>query len=137
MKPLFLLFLAALIMPETGLAVTCEVPNQRPNIQTAIDDVTCTDIVLTAQTYPESVVINRDLLMFGPPGGGAIIRGEVAVQGSSVLAMLADFTIENGCVGMGLDVSQSAQVQTIGLSVQLSSQFPCLPPDAFFFGGFE
>jgi hypothetical protein len=53
-------------MPGVALAVTCQVPADRPTIQAAVDDPACTDIVLVSQVYTESVSITRSLLMFGP-----------------------------------------------------------------------
>ena len=128
---------AWLAVPLQAFAVTCQVPADRPTIQAAVDDPSCTDIVLGNQIYAESVAIARSLLMFGPDGGSAVIRGAVSVTGASVLAMLADFGIEDGCPGPGLAADQSAEIQAEEVTVMSSGQFACGGGDTFFSNGFE
>ncbi len=129
--------LSVSVWPGMALAVTCQVPSDRPTIQAAVDDATCTDIVLQNQIYAESVSIDRSLLLFGPAGGNAVIRGAVSVEGNSVLAMLADFSIENGCSAPGLAAMQSAEIQAEGVAVQSSAQFGCNDGQVLFSNGFE
>ena len=123
--------------PGIALAVNCQVPGDRATLQAALDDMTCTEVELLNQTYPESLSIDRSIRVFGPLGGSAVVRGTVKVKGSGVLAMLADFAIEDGCPGTGLDAAGGAAVQAIGVPVQASSSFPCPMTGLIFSNGFE
>ncbi len=137
--PLCLFGLAVCMIPANALAVTCQVPADRPSIQAAVNDVACTDIELKGQIYTESINIRRTLNLSGPVGGRAVIQGAASVTGTSVVVVLSDLSIENGCNVPGLSASASATVETSNLIVQSSARFTCDAgeTDLIFADGFE
>jgi ABC-type uncharacterized transport system ATPase component len=63
-----------------------------PTIQAAVDDVTCTELVLAAQTFVESPVIGRDLTMRGASSAATVVAGQVEVVGG--LVVMDDLTVD-------------------------------------------
>ena len=60
---------------------TCTVPSgSHSTIQVAVDDPACTELVLAAQVYSESVVIGRTLTLQGAGSGATTIEGQVEVS---------------------------------------------------------
>jgi hypothetical protein len=119
-------------------AQTCTVPGAHATIQEAVDDPACATITLSAQTYPESIVIRRSLTLAGPGAGGAVVQGLVLMTGSGTLVTLNDLRVENGCVPDALRASGSAILTGANLQVERSAALPCpLTADAIFADGFE
>ena len=66
----------AVVLSWTALATAavCTVPSApHPTIQEAVDDVGCTEIVIAAGTYAESVGIDRSLTVSGASTTGTTI----------------------------------------------------------------
>ncbi len=119
-------------------AQTCTVPGSHATIQEASDDPACATITLSAQTYPESIVIRRSLTLAGPGSGGAVVQGLVLMTGSGTQVTLQDFNVENGCVPDALRTSGGAKLTGDNLEVERSSTLPWpLTADAVFVNGFE
>jgi hypothetical protein len=119
-------------------AQTCTVPGTHATIQEAADDPTCATIVLSAQTYPESVVIRRSLTLAGPGTGGAVVQGLVLIAGATTEATLSDLRVENGCRPDALRTASGARVTGTNLQVERSESLPCpLTADAIFVDGFD
>ena len=83
-RSLVLVLVFAPVVPPLT-AATCPVPSTtHPNIQSALDDATCSPVVLGSQTYSEEVVISRSLTMQGTSSTATIVEGRVAVTGGTV-----------------------------------------------------
>lgn len=118
-------------------AGVCTVPGTHTTVQEAIDDLACTTINLSAQTYAESITVLRTLTLAGPGGGGAIIEGLVLVAGVGTTVDLNDLAVQNGCLGNAMVVRGGAQVSGTNHQVTRSGALPC-PPFLMLFGdGFE
>ena len=134
---------AAITLILTGIcpplaAQTCTVPGSHATIQEAIDDPACATITLSAQTYPESIVIRRSLTLAGPGAGGAVVQGLVLLTGSGTLVTLNDLRVENGCVPNALRTSGGATLTGENLEVERSEALPCpVITDTIFADGFE
>lgn len=133
---LSVLILAA---PASSLhAQTCTVPGSHATIQEAAGDPACATITLSAQVYPESIVIRRSLTLAGPGSGGAVVQGLVLMTGSGTQVTLQDLNVENGCAPDALRTSGGAQLTGENLDVERSAALPCpLTADAIFVDGFE
>jgi len=68
----------AMALTAPAQAATCNVPSvSYPDIQTAVDDVSCTPIVVAAGTYLETVVIDRDLTLDGAGSDQTFLLGQI------------------------------------------------------------
>ena len=132
---------------EPAGAQTCTVPGTHATIQGAIDDPACTTINLSAQSYPESINIQRSLTLAGPApsggnggentgGGGAVVEGLVRVVGAGTLVNTSDLAVRNGCPLNALLVLGGAQTNGMNLTVERSAALPC-PASLVFADGFE
>lgn len=66
-------------------AATCDVPSApHPTIQSAIDDVSCTDINVAAGPYPEALAIARSLSLQGAGSTQSFVQGGVEVSSGTV-----------------------------------------------------
>jgi hypothetical protein len=119
-------------------AQTCTVPGSHATIQEAIDDPACATITLSAQVYPESIVIRRSLTLAGPGSGGAVVRGLVLMTGPTTQVTLQDLRVENGCVPDAIRSSGGAKLTGNNLQVERMDGLPCpLTADTIFVNGFE
>jgi hypothetical protein len=119
-------------------AQTCTVPGSHATIQEAADDPGCAVVDLSAQTYPESIVIRRTLTLAGPGSGGAVVQGLVLIAGTTTEATLNDLRVENGCRPDALRTASGARITGNNLQVERSEGLPCpLTADAIFVDGFE
>ena len=130
----------ALLCGATCYAAVCSVPSgSYPTIQSAVDDASCTEIVLAAQTFEESVVISRDLDMRGVSTTTTVIEGQVTVQGGSTQVVLEDLTVDGSAPGVGgtyneaLLVEGGAEVNGLRIVVLNATE----DPSAIFTDGFE
>ncbi len=114
----------------------CTTPGSHAGIQAAIDDPSCSEVQLSAQTYLESIVIGRSLALTGPTGGGAVIRGLVQVQGAGTAVVASDLRVESGCPGEAMDVSSGARLDGLNVEVVRANTLPC-PPAALLSDSFE
>ena len=78
------------------LAITvCTVPSaSHPTIQAAVDDAYCTEIVLAAQTFVESVAVARDLTLRGTSNTSTVIEGQVVVEGNTTQVTIQDLLVD-------------------------------------------
>jgi hypothetical protein len=108
---LFILALAGFCAP-TAFADVCPVPTvAHPSIQAAVDDAACTEIVLAARGFAESVAVSRNLSLDGDSSTTTIIEGKVTVTGASTEVTFQDLQVDGGgCFPVALDVSGGAQV---------------------------
>jgi hypothetical protein len=76
------LFLALTLLgraPRDAEAASSPVPStQYPTIQAAVDDPSCSELPLGAQTYAESVTVGRSLNVVGVSSGTTADRSGVA-----------------------------------------------------------
>ncbi len=108
---LFTLSLGGFCAP-TAFADVCPVPAiAHPSIQAAVDDAACTEIVLSAKVFAESVDVARGLELRGDSSATTTIEGKVTVTGASTEVTMQDLRVEGGgCFPVALDVSGGAQV---------------------------
>jgi hypothetical protein len=119
-------------------AQTCTVPGTHATVQEAADDPACTEVVLAAQIFPESIVLRRTVTVAGPGTGGAVIQGLVLISGAGTVATLRDLRVENGCVPDAVRASGGARLVGDNLQVQRAAGLPCpLTADTIFTDGFE
>ncbi len=119
-------------------AQTCTVPGSHATIQEAADDPVCVTVNLSAQNYPESVVLRRTVTLAGPGTGGAVVQGLVLVSGASTVATLQDLRVENGCSPDAVRAAGGARLVGDNLDVARATGLPCpLTADAIFVDGFE
>jgi hypothetical protein len=80
------LLAAAVVLAATAApAAVCQVPSaSHPTIQSAVDDPTCTELVLAAQTFTESPVIPRNLTVRGASSTATVVAGQLEVTGGPV-----------------------------------------------------
>ncbi len=105
-------------------AAVCNVPSgTHPSIQSAIDDAGCTEVVLAAQTFVESVAVGRSVSIAGGSTATTIVDGRFVVNGSSTEITLNNLTINAaslssaGCFREGLDVTGGATLTSNALVV--------------------
>ena len=121
-------------------AAICTVPSaSHQTIQEAVADVGCTEIVIAAGTYVESVAVDRSLTVSGASTTGTTIEGRITVTGPATTVSLNDLTIDAsapsaaGCFTEALDVTGGAGVTSNALVVVNADGDACL----IFGDGFE
>jgi hypothetical protein len=122
------------------MAATCTVPSgTTPTIASAIANPTCTDIVLQATGYLESVTIGRSLSITGVSSTATIIVGRVRVEGAATVVSLNDLAVDAadptvaGCWPEGVDSVDGARVTGANIIVTNATGVACL----LFGDGFE
>ena len=80
---------------------TCSVPGTHSLIQEAVDDVTCSEVVLLPQVYTEAILIQRTLEIRGPAGGGATVEGQIGAASSGTQLQLVDLAVATGSEQQG------------------------------------
>jgi hypothetical protein len=102
----------AVLCASTAFADVCPVPTvAHPSIQAAVDDAVCTEIVLAAQVFSESVAASRSLALRGDSSATTKIVGQVTVTGAATEVTLQDLQVDaGGCFSVALDVGGGAQV---------------------------
>ena len=84
---------------STGEGATCGVPSTAyPTIQSAVDDPACTQVDLAVQTFRESPVVDRDLLITGDSSSTTIIEGCLEI--TSGLVQLQGLRIDASVAGV-------------------------------------
>lgn len=111
----------------------CNVPSgPHPTIQEAVDDASCTEVVLAAQTFVESVAVGRSLAISGASTATTIVEGRFDVTGAATVIVLSEMTITAaapstaGCFPEALDVTAGAQLTSIALVVINGDGDACL-----------
>lgn len=102
----------AFLCTSTAFADVCTVPSvPHPGIQAAVDDAVCTEIVLAARAFAESVAVSRSMLLRGNSSATTVIMGQVTVTGDTTVLNLQDLQIDGGgCSSSALEVAGGAQV---------------------------
>ncbi len=130
--------LCAMFAAPSLHAQICTVPGSHATIQAAADDPACATVDLSAQTYPESIVLRRTVIVAGPVSGGAVIQGLVLIAGTGTVATLRDLRVENGCVPDAVRASGGAHLVGENIQVERADGLPCpLTADTIFVDGFE
>ena len=121
----------------------CAVPADRPTIQSAVDDLSCTEIALAPQTFGESAEIGRDLTLRGQSSSATSIHGQLRIGGATtdvrveLLRLDASVPSVAGCFEVALDVSGGARVSGLDLVVVNSAEGGCGSGLEIFADGFE
>ena len=132
-------FLAG-IWSATAFAVVCTVPSSpHQTIQAAGDDLACSEVVLAAQTFEESVLVERDIEIRGVSSATTLIEGRMVITGASSAVVIEDLTIDGsapsvaGCFREALVSEGGAGIQASGVVVLNGDGDGCL----VFGDGFE
>jgi len=133
------LVIASLFIASWAGAAVCVVPSPSfSTIQSAVNDSSCTEIDLAAQSFAESVTIDRSLTMRGASSGSTVIEGQAVVEGSSTIVVMEDLTVD-GAAASASDCFTNALVSQGG--AQLSANAVVVNsggPGCLLFGdGFE
>ena len=139
-----LLLLSALfdVPGARGGTTTCDVPGDFPTLQAAVDDEACTEVVVAAGLYPETVDIARSLTLRGAGVANSTVEGRLRITGSGAEIALFDLTIDAsgpsavGCYPQALLVAGGAEVSALDVAV-LNSQAGQAPVCPLFDDGFE
>lgn len=129
------LLAALLLSPVPLLAGVCQVPASHPTIQAAVDDGLCTDIEVAAGSYPESIRIERPLILHGA-GAATVLGGFLRAVGAGTTVSLVDLAVENGCPLRSLWAADGGSISGLAVTATASSALPCLE-GALFSDGFE
>ncbi len=128
--------------PESPQA-TCGVPSQRPTIQAAVNDPTCTTIQVQAGVFPEVVRIKRNLTLMGAGTNLTTITGQVEVAGTGVVVLISDLAVDTsvpgsaGCFGDAMRVGKGAEALVVRVrGLNAKGPGPCLLT-LLFADGFE
>jgi len=101
-----------------GRAATCQVPSDGyTTIQAAVDDPSCTEIVLAVQVYEESPVVARSLTLSGAGSGATFVAGRVEVTAGAVEVRELEIRTPPGTEWEGLLVHSGAAVRGFDLVV--------------------
>ncbi|MFV2073465.1 MAG: hypothetical protein ACC742_12540 [Thermoanaerobaculales bacterium] len=100
------------LFAPTAFADVCSVPSApHPAIQAAVDDAGCTEIVLAARVFAESVTVSRTVLLRVGSSATTVIEGQVTVTGDTTVLSLQDLQVDGGgCSYSALEVAGGAQV---------------------------
>ncbi len=94
---------AALILlgGKIAAASTCPVPDPvHPNLAAAVRDLSCTTIQLAAGTYPENLVVARDVVLAGAGAGATVVAGAIEVSGATTDVALDGLALDGTGVGV-------------------------------------
>lgn len=109
-----------LLCAPPSSADVCQVPSgPYPTIQAAVDTPVCTEIVLAAGTFAESVVIARGLALRGASAETTVIEGQVAVQGTATAVALDHLTVDGSAPGAAGTFTEALLVEA---GAELSGQ---------------
>jgi len=117
-------------------AAICTVPGSHSTIQAAIGDLTCSELQLQDQAYPEVVHITRGLELGGPVNGDAAVLGQLAASGGSTNIVLSELRIEGNCPDGVLRVTSGAQLVASKVRVKWNNAVSC-QVELIFRNGFE
>jgi len=139
--PLVMFGVLAVLGTTAGArAAPCPVPSgSYPTIQSAVDDVGCTEIELGSQVYTENVEIGRTLSVSGISAVATTIAGRVLITGAAAVVNLSDLTVDGsdpavaGCFPEAVDVEGGAQMSGSNIVVINGDGDACL----LFGDGFE
>ncbi len=131
---------AFLLSSVNAVAAVCNVPSgSHSTIQEAVDDITCTEVVIAVGSFTESVAVERSLNLSGDSSATTTVEGRFVVTGASTNIAISDLTIDAGastaagCYSLALDVSGGAAVAGNNLVVVNADGDACV----LFADGFE
>ena len=93
------LALAGLGGPQIAGAAICNVPTAYSTVQAAVNDLFCTEVVLAAQAFSESVTVARSLILRGAGSAATTIVGSVRVEGAGTAVDLRELAIDATAMG--------------------------------------
>ncbi len=121
-------------------AAVCNVPSaSHPTIQAAVADLACTEVVVAAGTYVESVDVDRTLEITGASSSTTVVEGRITATGAGVELALDSLTVDAstpsvaGCFWEAIDVSGGAAMTSTDLVAINGDGEACL----IFGNGFE
>lgn len=136
----FGVWLVVMLCAATPWADECQVPSTpHPTLQSAVGDLTCTEIVLASQIFRESVTLNRDLTLSGTSSSATIIEGQVVVEGGTTQVVINDLKVDasapsvSGCFSEALVAQGGAQISATNVMVLNGGTGGCV----LFGDGFE
>ena len=133
---LFLTLWLAAVLSSPAVAGTCDVPDSSyPTIQSAVDDPACTDLVLAAQAFPESVRVPRTLAITGA-GASTVVAGFLRAHGNDTVVTVSDLKVEASCARGSLQSWTGGEIFAENVEAVSSTTFDC-PGDPIFADGFE
>jgi len=98
-------------------AAVCNVPSgSYQTIQEAVDDLTCTQVVVAAGTFVETVAVDRTIEITGASSTATVVEGRIEVSGAGVELVLASLKVDAsagvvaGSIGEAVKVSGGAEV---------------------------
>lgn len=97
-----------------SVAVTCNVPASHPTIQAAENDLSCTTVIVSAGTYFENVVIDRDLVIAASTPGAVTIDGGSlgrVIDNVGANVVLQGLTITHGAALTGAGVRSTGSLE--------------------------
>lgn len=136
---------AALVFLGAGTAAasTCPVPEPaHPTLGAAVRDLTCSTIQLAAGTYPENLVVARDVVLAGAGAGATAVAGAIEVSGATTDVALAGLAIDGtgagvaGCWQKLLAANGGARLSTTS-DVRVTNSGVPAGPCRLFADGFE
>ncbi len=111
------MWLVVMLSAGTPWAEVCQVPSTpHPTVQSAVNDLTCSEIVLASQTFRESVTVSRDLTLSGTASSATIIEGQLVVEGDTTQVVIHDLKVDGsapsvaGCFSEALVAQGGAQI---------------------------
>lgn len=88
-------WLLVALWSQSAAASLCSVPTiSHPTLGAAVRDVACTTIQLAAGSYPENVVVTRDVAIVGAGSGLSTVAGALEVSGVASDVTLARLAID-------------------------------------------
>lgn len=86
---------------QSAAASPCSVPTiAHPTLGAAVRDFACTTIQLAAGSYPENVVVARDLAIAGAGAGLSLVAGPVEIVGAGSDVTLAGLSLDGTPAGV-------------------------------------
>jgi len=129
-----------LLNSMNAIAAVCNVPSgSHPTIQEAANDLACTEVVIAAGSFVESVTVERSLDFSGDSSATTTVEGRFVVTGASTNVSLSDLAIDAGaptaagCYTLALYANGGAVVTGNNLVVVNADGDACL----LFADGFE
>ena len=86
---------------QSAAASPCSVPTiAHPTLGAAVRDVACTTIQLAVGSFPENVVLARDLAIEGAGSGLSLVAGPIEIVGAGSDVTLAGLSLDGTAAGV-------------------------------------
>ncbi|HEX4953137.1 MAG TPA: hypothetical protein VF017_07055 [Thermoanaerobaculia bacterium] len=115
--------------------VACNVPGSHATVQAAVDNPSCTEVVLGSRRYRESVLVNRTVVLSGPVSGAALLSGSLSATGAGTVVTVSHLAVASSCEGPAVQAMAGARIVGTGVVVLRPDSLPC--PGPLFADGFE